>query len=261
MDRVVIRIRYKDLSPGLHGKAERGARGTTVYLLPGLTWGQRSAALRRLRQEASRGCGPALPGPDLAVALAADRFRVGVRNTAAVVRLHPAGSLLPTVLAGLLMTLFVLASVSARMDGSSSPSLGPAPGGTLAVAGAPTPVGTPQLASAAGAGGPVRAAHDTGGPVAGGSGAGAPGNFGGGSGSSPFSLVASSGSGSRTHSPSGSGSTGKPCGTARNQAGSQDRNCSPCTAVQCRPRVPRTGPTTGTRPRSPAPGSGDGDQG
>lgn len=110
----MIHVRYKELSPGLHGKAERSGRATTVYLLPGLTGGQRKAALRRLRQEASRGFGPELRRPDLAVALAADRFRVGVRNTAAVVRLHPAGSLLPTALAAVLMALFVLTPVSAR---------------------------------------------------------------------------------------------------------------------------------------------------
>ena len=112
----MIRVQYKDqLSPGLHGTAERSAHGTTVYLVPGLTQEQRRAALRRLRQEASRGCGPALPGADLTAALAADRFRAGVRRTAAVIRLHPVGSLLPTAFAGLLMTLFMLASVSARL--------------------------------------------------------------------------------------------------------------------------------------------------
>lgn len=138
----MIRVRYQDhLSPGLNGKAERSPRGTTVYLVPGLTGRQRRAALRRLRQEASRGCGPALPGADLTVALAADRFRVGVRNTAAVVRLHPAGSLLPTALAGLLMALFVLASVSAGIVQFPQAATG-APVG----AGAPTVVGVPTLA-------------------------------------------------------------------------------------------------------------------
>ena len=250
----MIRIRYKDLSPGLHGKAERGARGTTVYLLPGLTWGQRTAALRRLRQEASRGCGPALPGPDLAVALAADRFRVGVRNTAAVVRLHPAGSLLPTVLAGLLMTLFVLASVSARIEAPSAPPLSPATGGTLAVAGQPTLVGSPVLASAAGAGGPVRAAHATG--V---SGAGAPRTSGGGSGNGSFSLVASSGSG--TVRQPGSASAGNGCGMAKPKAGSQYRTSAAGQGVQCRPRAPSADPTTGTLPWWPAPPGQEGAQG
>jgi hypothetical protein len=138
----MIRVRYKDLSPGLHGKAERSGRGTTVYLLPGLTVGQRKAALRRLRQEASRGFGPELRRPDLAVALAADRFRIGVRHTAAVVRLHPAGSLLPTALAAALMALFVLAPISFRMV--SFPQSAPPSG--LLPASAPTVVRPPVLA-------------------------------------------------------------------------------------------------------------------
>lgn len=108
----MIGIRYSDLSPGLHGKAERSAHGVTVYLLPGLTGNQRKAALRRLRQEASRGCGPALPVPQLMVALGWDRVRTALRNTAAIVRLHPVASLLHAGAAGTLMTLFVLASVS-----------------------------------------------------------------------------------------------------------------------------------------------------
>jgi hypothetical protein len=108
----MTRIRYRDLPPGSHGKAERGARGVTVYLLPGLTGSQRKAALRRLRQEASRGCGPALSAPQLMVALGWDRVRTALRAAAAIVRLHPVVSLLPAGVAGALMTLFVLASVS-----------------------------------------------------------------------------------------------------------------------------------------------------
>lgn len=104
----MIRIRYKDLSSGLHGQAERSARRTTVYLLPGLTARQRKAAVRRLRQEASRGCGPGLPLPQLMVAFGADKVRQALGRAAAVVRLHPAGSLLPTAVVGALMTLFVL---------------------------------------------------------------------------------------------------------------------------------------------------------
>jgi hypothetical protein len=174
----VIRVRYQDhLSPGLHGTAERSAHGTTVYLLPGLTRGQRRAALRRLRQEASRGCGPALPGADLTVALAADRFRVGLRNTAAVVRLHPAGSLLPTALAGLLMALFVLASVSAGIVHL------PQAGAAVPFGGAPTVVGVPTLAQA------QPGDHD---PIAHGAKA---------VGQRPvsYALVASSGTGTGTH--------------------------------------------------------------
>ena len=85
-DWAVIRIRYKDLSSGLHGGAERSARRTIVYLLPGLTGGQRKAALRRLRQEASRGCGPELPLPQLMAALGADKTRRTLRIATGVVR-------------------------------------------------------------------------------------------------------------------------------------------------------------------------------
>lgn len=105
----MIRVRYKDLASGLHGKAERCGRRTTIFLVPGLTPAQRKAALRRLRQEARRGCGPRLPVPQLAAALVADRLRVALWNTGAVIRLHPAGSILPTAAIGCLMVLFVLA--------------------------------------------------------------------------------------------------------------------------------------------------------
>jgi hypothetical protein len=134
----VIRIRYKDLAPGLHGKAERRARGVTVYLVPGLTGRQRKAVLRRLRQEASRGCGPALPMPQLAVALSADWIRTNLKNTAAVVRLHPAGSLLSAAAACVLMILFVMAPVPvmtpvsvriARVPGSGPGGSPPVRGG------------------------------------------------------------------------------------------------------------------------------------
>jgi len=139
----VIHVRYKELSPGLHGQAESSGRGTVVYLRPGLTERQRSAALRRLRQEASRGCGPALPGTGLRMALAADRFTTGARNTASVVRLHPAGSLVPAALAGLLMALFVLASMSTGVVQLPPPGLS----GELFSTGAdPTVVGAPAIA-------------------------------------------------------------------------------------------------------------------
>jgi hypothetical protein len=110
-----VQIRYKELAPGLHGKAELRRGRTVVYLVPGLTDAQRKAALRRLRQEACRGCGPQLPLPQLAVAFAADRIRAAYRNTVAVVRLHPAGSILPTMMICCLMVLFVLTSVSVRI--------------------------------------------------------------------------------------------------------------------------------------------------
>jgi hypothetical protein len=129
----VIRVRYKDLSSGLHARAEQRAGGVTVYLVPGLTGSQRKAALRRLRQEASRGCGPALPASQLTVALGWDRTRRTFGGAVAVVRLHPAASLLNATVAGALMTLFVLASVSI------APASQAAPGGTTAGRGSPAP--------------------------------------------------------------------------------------------------------------------------
>lgn len=118
----MIRIRYKDFScgthplTGFHGSAEPSPHGVTVYLLPGLTRWQRKAVLRRLRMEASRGYGPALPVPQLAFALGVDRVRTALRITAGVVRLHPSRTLLPGAAAMVLMALFVLASAGGRIQ-------------------------------------------------------------------------------------------------------------------------------------------------
>jgi len=112
----VIRIRYKDFSAGthdgggLHGRVERGARGVTVCLLPGLTAWQRRAVIRRLRQEASRGFGPALPLPQLAVALGFDRVRTAARVVRSIVRLHPAVTLVPGAFVVAMAALFVVAA-------------------------------------------------------------------------------------------------------------------------------------------------------
>src|ERR1700749_2406746 len=98
-DCVVIRIRYKDISDisagahqetWLHGRTQGGAQGVVVYLVPGLSTGQRRAGLRRLRQEGSRRLGPPLPLPQLLLALAADRLRTAARVAGAIIRLHPA---------------------------------------------------------------------------------------------------------------------------------------------------------------------------
>jgi hypothetical protein len=210
----VIRVRYKDqLTRGLNGTAEHGARGTTVYLVPGLTGTQRREALRRLRQEASRGCGPALPGADLTVALAADRFRVGLRNTAAVVRLHPAGSLLPTALAGLLMTLFVIASLSAKM--AAVPQVA-APSGPIG-GGAVTVIGYPSLAQS-----PHANSHRAGAvsqPAA------------------PWALEASSGTATPGHAKRQHRGQGvqKTCGPAGDRAGDADRAPGTGRDAACQP--------------------------
>lgn len=133
----MIYIRYKSLSPGRHAEAERGARGTVVYLLPGLAPGQRKAALRRLRQEGSRGCGPRLPATELLAALAVDRMLTGLRYVAAAVRVHPGRTLVPALLAGVLLAL--VATVFGSFDAAPRPgsvSVGIlAPNGTAGTAG------------------------------------------------------------------------------------------------------------------------------
>ncbi|HTU72038.1 MAG TPA: hypothetical protein VMG38_00830 [Trebonia sp.] len=110
MDFIVIRIRYLDLSAGLHAIARSAGGTTTIYLRPGLTPPQRQAALRRLRQESRVGCGPRLPAAWLALATMADRARMAARQVIAVVRLHPAAALavpLAGATAGLLLVTTV----------------------------------------------------------------------------------------------------------------------------------------------------------
>jgi hypothetical protein len=112
----VIRIRYEDFSAGthevagLHGRVERCPSGVTVCLLPGLTARQHRAVIRRLRQEASRGFGPPLPLPQLAVALGLDRVSTAAGVIRAIVRLHPAVTLVPGAFVVAMMTLFVIAA-------------------------------------------------------------------------------------------------------------------------------------------------------
>src|SRR5690348_11577103 len=115
----MIGVRYGDsneFSPGLHAAAERHARITTVYLLPGLTKPERRSALRRLRLSARMGHCPRLPSGPLALALLADRIRTGIGRTGAVLRLHPAGSTLPVmVLSGGAIAFLLFSTVSIRV--------------------------------------------------------------------------------------------------------------------------------------------------
>ena len=135
----MIKIRYRDpreLAPGLYAAAECHSRGTTVYLLPGLSAAQRRAALRRLRISARRGCGPQLPAPQLAVALLADRIRTAAGRAGAVFRSHPAASTVPVmVVSAGAIAFLALSGVSIRViqppPGSSQPSF---------AAGVPRPV-------------------------------------------------------------------------------------------------------------------------
>jgi hypothetical protein len=125
----VIRVRRRDFVSGSHnvtgfqGIAERLPHGVTIYLLPGLTSRQRRAVIRRLRQEASRGCGPELPLAQLLIALILDRVRGALRLAAGAVRLHPGTTLLPAAFVAAVMTLFVLASAGVGAVPAARPAL------------------------------------------------------------------------------------------------------------------------------------------
>ena len=160
----MIRIRYKDFSAGthevagLHGRVERCPDGVTVCLLPGLTARQRGAVIRRLRQEASRGFGPALPQPQLAIALGLDRLRTAARVVRAIVRLHPAVTLVPSAFVVAMMTLFVIAAGD-RPGLAPGPERGladaaPVSGSVARVLGSsPSPVRVTRVTAAGGTGG------------------------------------------------------------------------------------------------------------
>jgi hypothetical protein len=100
------------------------------------------------------------------MALAADRLKTGARSTAAVVRLHPAGSLVPAALAGLLMALFVLASMSTGVVQLPQAAM---PGELFSIGSDPTSVGAPALAQPARHGDPASGSHAASGAVASGS--------------------------------------------------------------------------------------------
>ena len=99
--------------------------------------------IRRLRQEASRGCGPELPLPQLVFALTLDRVRGAFGLAAAALRLHPGTTLLPAALVGVVLTLFVLASGG----------VGPVPVARPALAAAQSTTGPTPMAAVGAAGG------------------------------------------------------------------------------------------------------------
>jgi hypothetical protein len=131
----VIRVRYQDTSygshhgTGLYGTAKSCPQGVTIYLVPGLTGRQRKAVIRRLRQEASRGCGPELPLPQLVIALFLDRVRGAIGLALAAVRFHPGVTLLPAAFVAAVMTLFVLASAGVGPADVARPVLAAAQSG------------------------------------------------------------------------------------------------------------------------------------
>src|SRR5579864_3386159 len=155
----MIRIRYRDpneLSPGLHAEAERGRRGTTVYLLSGLTAQQRRSALRRLRLSARMGHCPRLPAGQLALALLADRIRIALGRAGAVFRLHPAGSTVPImVLSGGAIAFLLFSTVSIRVLPTPRSTTQSSAAGTSPVASAGAiPISGTSQGQAAGLGGP-----------------------------------------------------------------------------------------------------------
>jgi len=115
----MIKIRYRDpneLSPGLFAAAESHGRGTTVYLLSGLTSAERQVALRRLRLSARMGHGIRLPAAQLGLALVADWVRTGIGRAGAVFRSHPAGSAVPVmVVSAGAIAFLLLPAVSIRV--------------------------------------------------------------------------------------------------------------------------------------------------
>jgi hypothetical protein len=161
MGAAVIRVRRRDFVSGSHnvagfqGIAERLPRGVTIYLLPGLTGRQRRAVIRRLRQEASRGCGPELPLPQLVIALFLDRVRGALGLAVAALRLHPGTTLLPAALVGAVLTLFVLASGGVGPVPAARPALAAAQSTTGPATVASTTGSAPTAAAGVGAGGLV----------------------------------------------------------------------------------------------------------
>ena len=127
----MIKIVYRDLSPGLHASAQVSGWHTVISLLPGLTLNQRRAALRRIRHSGRMGHGPRVPAIGLALAVGRDRIKATTRTGAAVVRLHPAGSTLPVVLLSAAAAVFVLmATVSIHvLPGPKSSDQNPVIGG------------------------------------------------------------------------------------------------------------------------------------
>ena len=68
----MVKIRYADLPDGMHAQVQGSGRQTVIYLAPGLSPGQRTAALRRLIRASRRGHGPRLRRPAVSLAVARD---------------------------------------------------------------------------------------------------------------------------------------------------------------------------------------------
>ena len=106
----MIKIRYADLPPGLHARAEANRRHAIIYLRPGLTHAERRAALLRVRRSASMGHGPRLPAGRVAAAVARDRITATTRNGAAAFRAHPLLLLPPVLIVASATLVYVMLS-------------------------------------------------------------------------------------------------------------------------------------------------------
>jgi len=139
--RIVIKIRYADLPAGIHVQTEASGRDIIIYLLPGLTAGQRRTALRWTRSGARIGHGPALPALGLARAIAADRARMMARNAVAAVRMHPALFVPPLiVLVSAVLAYGMTTVVSIKIQSpQAEPGLTPAATGPSAASGPARP--------------------------------------------------------------------------------------------------------------------------
>jgi hypothetical protein len=164
----LIKIRYSDLPPGLHARAEAQGRSTVIYLLPGLPAADRRAALHRLRRSGEMGYGPRLPAAGVAVATVLDRVATIARNCARSFRVHPYLLLPPTIIAVTagLATVLTAAAIAVRPPGGRAPS--PGPGSSLGVV-APAPAPSGPLAHSPGPGqgtspGPGRSSTGSGRP-------------------------------------------------------------------------------------------------
>jgi hypothetical protein len=273
----MIRVRYRgsnELSPGLHATAERDGRRTTVYLLDGMTAGQRRSALRRLRLTARMGHCPRLPAAQLAFALFTDRIRTGIGRAGRVLRLHPAGSTVPImVLSGgaIAFLLFSTVSIHVIRPGTAGQS---GAGTSPVVSASPIATSEGSQGQATGQGGPG-AAGNHGDP--GGTGALAdPGGLGGGSdprqltqpgrGSSGRTpALAAGGGGGGTSAGSGSGGTGRKGSgggtTLSRGAGPSQVTPGPSTPATSAPASAPASTPAATAPAQSGSSSGSGAQG
>ncbi len=113
----VVKIRYADLPDGMHAQAQRSGRQTVIYLAPGLSPGQRTAALRRLIRASRRGHGPRLRRPAVSLAVARDALRATLRNGTIAARCHPVGSLvIAALLTAAVVCYAVFVSVTIRLN-------------------------------------------------------------------------------------------------------------------------------------------------